>query len=444
MLMPIKRLWHDVTHGGAKIDSSNFSRRELAYFINVYSVLAFLSLGVFGALHITVEQNLHLGSLELVCASVIALNMLAFRVLKNVGIVRFGLLATILTALLILLVTGGTQGTGIFWFFVFPVAAFFLAGRRGGMVWMGALYASVTLLLILEQLRWIEIPYSLVVVRQLFVSLLVVTVGVAVYQRSRDKYEAEEQVVDRAKSQFVTLASHQLRTPIAAVSWFSEMLLNDDAGKLNAEQRDYVQQLYASNRRLAGMVDVMLLVSSLELSELSVRPEQVKLADLSRKALRDQLQKHPGKKLTITEEYEALPKMPLDTHITGVILQNIFSNAVKYTPEGGTITVRIARSDEKLSAGSKGSVGISIQDTGYGIPASQHAKVFDKLFRADNIRVKDTDGTGLGLYSVRALLEQVGGRIWFESEEDQGSTFFVLLPIEGMKKYMPNQKGNHV
>ncbi|HSE61374.1 MAG TPA: HAMP domain-containing sensor histidine kinase [Candidatus Saccharimonadales bacterium] len=434
MLMFIKRLWHDAVQGGIK-DNASGPQRELVYFINVYSWLAFLSLSGFGVLHIISEGNPQLGNLELLCAAVIVLNMLALRATYNIAIARFGLLATVLTALIIMLMTGGMQNTGIFWLYVFPVLAFFLAGRQGGIAWMAVLYAAIFLLFALERYEWVDIPYAPIVLRQALISLFVVTIGVAVYQRSRDKYQKEEQEIDQAKSQFVTLASHQLRTPIAAVNWFAEMLLNGDAGKLNKEQHDYTRQLYASNRRLSGMVDVMLLVSSLELNELRIRLEPTDMAALSHRSLEAQIQKEGKHDLHIEERYEdGLPRIRVDAHVMGIIMQNLFSNALKYTPKGGAVTVTIKRSPEKLTIGSKGSIEIAITDTGYGIPTSQRDKVFGKLFRADNIKIKDTDGTGLGLYSVRALLSQVGGRIWFESQEDKGTTFFVLLPIEGMKK----------
>jgi signal transduction histidine kinase len=119
-------------------------------------------------------------------------------------------------------------------------------------------------------------------------------------------------------------------------------------------------------------------------------------------------------------------------------MRNLISNAIKYTPNGGKIEIA-ASHDEKF-------VRIAVSDNGYGIPKNEQNKIFAKLFRASNIKIKDTDGTGLGLFIVKAILEQVGGQITFESEENEGSTFTVLLPAAGMthKKVGLPAKASHV
>ena len=101
---------------------------------------------------------------------------------------------------------------------------------------------------------------------------------------------------------------------------------------------------------------------------------------------------------------------------------------MEYTPPGGKIELAISLDREK------GGIQIKISDTGYGIPKNQQARIFTKFFRADNVRNKDTDGTGLGLYIVKLIVENSGGKIWFESEENKGTAFYVTVPLEGMKK----------
>jgi signal transduction histidine kinase len=111
-----------------------------------------------------------------------------------------------------------------------------------------------------------------------------------------------------------------------------------------------------------------------------------------------------------------------------MVMQNILSNSVKYTPIGGKIGLAISLVDKK-------NIQIKVSDTGYGIPRKQHSKIFTKLFRADNVRENDTDGTGLGLYIVKSIVEKSGGKIWFESpHENRGTTFYVTLPIGGITK----------
>jgi two-component system sensor histidine kinase VicK len=114
----------------------------------------------------------------------------------------------------------------------------------------------------------------------------------------------------------------------------------------------------------------------------------------------------------------------LDPDLTRIIFQNLLTNAVKYTPSGGKISLKIELR--------KKHVLIKISDTGYGVPKRQQRQLFTKLFRADNVRRQDTDGTGLGLYIVQSIVESAQGKVWFESEENKGTTFYVRLPLKGM------------
>jgi signal transduction histidine kinase len=120
--------------------------------------------------------------------------------------------------------------------------------------------------------------------------------------------------------------------------------------------------------------------------------------------------------------------MLADPKLLRMIIQNLLSNSVKYTPIGGKVELSVSLADKK-------NIQIKLRDTGYGIPKKQHSKIFTKLFRADNVREKDTDGTGLGLYIVKSIVEKSGGKIWFESPgENHGTVFYVTLPIKGISK----------
>lgn len=432
--------------------AANSELKRRLFVINAFALLTLLSLSVFGALQVLVENNPVVGALELAGALVVAMILLGLKITKNVTIARACLVATILTFLIVMLTSGGTQGTGIFWLFAFPIAAFFLTGKRQGLYWMFVLFSAIFFLWAAARSTNVPLYYSDIQIRQAVATLAVATAGMYVYQGAREKSEQEakarrraerhvltrmEQLhtkVDRTKSEFVTLASHQLRTPISAISWSSEMLLSGDAGALKATQRDYIQGIYDSNKRLGAIVDSMLLVSGLELGELHVHPEPLNLKTLTGKLLREEVKKHADKALVVQEYYDKeLPKLNLDSTVMKRILQNIFSNAVKYSPQGGMITVTISQSAQKLLPDSAGTVVIDVADTGYGIPVEDQDNVFAKLFRAENIKKRDTDGTGLGLYIVKALLDQTGGRISFVSQENKGSTFTIHLPLEGMK-----------
>ena len=239
----------------------------------------------------------------------------------------------------------------------------------------------------------------------------------------------KEKEIDKAKTEFVSLASHQLRTPLSTVNWYAEMLLAGDVGELNKKQKKYLDEVYHSNQRMVELVNALLDVSNLELGTFVIEPESTDICQLARSVINEQKPQIDIKKIKFLFSCKkGISFIQADPKLLRMVIQNILSNSVKYTPEGGKIKVSISLATKK-------DIQIKISDTGYGIPKKQHEKIFTKLFRADNVRDKDTDGTGLGLYIVKSVVEKSGGKIWFESpEENFGTTFYVILPIKGVSK----------
>ncbi len=239
----------------------------------------------------------------------------------------------------------------------------------------------------------------------------------------------KDKEIDKAKTEFVSLASHQLRTPLSTINWYTEMLLAGDAGKISKNQKKYLDEIYRGNQRMVELVNALLNVSRLELGTFVVEPEPTDIVVLAKSAIDEQKNVIDQKKLKFSDHFaNDVPKINVDPKLLRMVFQNLLSNAVKYTPEGGSIEFGISLDKEKRH------VNIQVVDTGYGIPKSQQDKIFTKLFRADNVRGKDTEGTGLGLYIVKQIIEHTEGTIRFESEENKGTTFYLTLPIEGMKK----------
>ncbi len=240
-----------------------------------------------------------------------------------------------------------------------------------------------------------------------------------------------EREIDKAKTEFVSLASHQLRTPLSAVNWYAEMLLAGDVGELNQQQKKYLDEVYRSNQRMVELVNALLDVASLELGTFVVEPETTDIRKLSESVIGEQTVQIAAKKILFSFDCsKEISVMQADPKLLRMVMQNILSNAVKYTHEGGKIHFTATLEKKK-------NLLLKITDTGYGIPKNQQDKIFTKLFRADNVRDKDTDGTGLGLYIVKSIVENSGGKIWFKSAVDGGSkgtTFYVNLPLHGMKK----------
>jgi two-component system sensor histidine kinase VicK len=237
----------------------------------------------------------------------------------------------------------------------------------------------------------------------------------------------QEKEINRSKDEFVSLASHQLRTPLSSINWYTEMLIAGDAGPLNDEQRKFLEEIYDGNQRMVALVNELLNVSRLELGSFEIDPEPTDIIALARSVMDEQKPQIDARSLSLTTSFEKNAAiMNADPQILRMVMQNLLSNAVKYTPERGKISFNILRDKD-------GGTKIDVIDTGYGIPKKQHDKIFNKLFRADNIKQKHTEGTGLGLYIVKSVVEHGGGKVWFESEENKGAAFHVMFPANGMR-----------
>lgn len=234
-----------------------------------------------------------------------------------------------------------------------------------------------------------------------------------------------EKEIDKAKSEFVSLASHQLRTPLSTINWYVETLLTPTLGPTTQGQQDYLKEVYIASKRMVELVNALLNVSRVELGTFMVEPKPTDFRTVADEVLKDIDHQIQEKKQVVEKKYDSsLPLIPADPKLLRIIFQNLITNSVKYTPENGKITIDIKAENENVL--------IKITDTGCGIPKSQEGQIFTKLFRADNVRELETDGTGLGLYIAKAIVDQSKGKIWFETIENQGTTFFVQLPISGM------------
>lgn len=249
----------------------------------------------------------------------------------------------------------------------------------------------------------------------------------------------KEKEVDKAKTEFVSLASHQLRTPLSSINWYTEMLLNGDAGAINDGQKGYLEEVYNGSQRMVELVNSLLNVSRLDLGTFVINPTQVDVPKLVKSLCEELKSQIILKKQIIRENYS--PDLPLfiaDASLLRMVLQNLLSNAVKYTSIGGTITIELKvvpkGSDSAQRKIEADSYAIKVSDSGMGIPKAQQDKVFSKLFRADNAKQSETEGTGLGLYIIKSIVDQAGGEVWFESEENKGTAFYVYFPLSGMKK----------
>lgn len=234
----------------------------------------------------------------------------------------------------------------------------------------------------------------------------------------------KEREVDRMKTEFVSLASHQLRTPLTSIKWYAELLLTDEEkGKLKGEKREFVEEIHGGNERMINLVNDLLNVSRIETGKKFVI-EKIKtdIGSLVTQAVKEQEVIAGQKNIQIVCENELKKKalILIDGEKIRQVFQNFISNAVKYSPAKSTIIVNCHENEENYI--------FSVKDQGLGIPKDQQARIFEKFFRASNVILTEAEGTGLGLYIAKSIVEGHGGKIWFESVDKKGTTFYFSLP----------------
>jgi signal transduction histidine kinase len=236
-------------------------------------------------------------------------------------------------------------------------------------------------------------------------------------RRTNEKLKA----LDEAKDDFVSMASHQLRTPLTSVKGYISMVLEGDAGKLNATQRKLLEQSFISSQRMVYLIADLLNVSRLKTGKFVIEAAPVNLADVVQQEIGQLTEVAAGRQLDLKyEKPSSFPSLMLDETKTRQVIMNFVDNAIYYTPAGGHITVKLIETPS--------SVELRVTDTGIGVPKHERQHLFSKFYRAANARTARPDGTGLGLFMAKKVIVAQGGAIIFETEEGKGSTFGFVFP----------------
>jgi len=228
--------------------------------------------------------------------------------------------------------------------------------------------------------------------------------------------------VNQMKTDFVSFVTHQLRTPLSGIKWMLELVAD---AEIPIDIRSYVADARDASERLINLVNDLLDISRLERGRLEIRPQPTDLGALTASVLEEVagLVRTHDHRISVTGVDDA-PTVIADPQLLRQVVLNLISNAIKYTPRSGEIAIRISGVGDR--------VRWEIQDNGIGIPRDAQRRLFEKFYRADNVFAVETEGTGLGLYLVRLIIEQFGGRVWCDSEEGRGATFVFTLPNSGV------------
>jgi len=213
--------------------------------------------------------------------------------------------------------------------------------------------------------------------------------------------------IDNMKTEFVSVASHQLRTPLTAIKLFTEMLMNEQVGKLKKEQKKYLDNVYQSTDRMVRLVNDLLNVSRIESGRLSIVPELVFIDQFISIIIEEAkpLAQARNCKINFVKMKKKLARIPIDVNLVRQVVHNLITNAIKYSREnGGFVRVELKDYD-------RNNILIKVSDNGIGIPKEKQDRIFQKFFRADNAVKSETEGTGLGLYVSKMIVESSGGKI---------------------------------
>ncbi len=244
-------------------------------------------------------------------------------------------------------------------------------------------------------------------------------------RRDLDLTRANEKLheLDQAKSNFISIIAHQLRTPLSGIKWTLNMVVSESLGPLNNEQKSFLMKCYESNERLILLINDMLGADRIDSEKIKYHFVPTQIFDLVDNVLFEltSIIKNKDLKVAFTNKDRKLPQVSIDPEKMRAVIQNLLENAVKYTPLNGTIEIGF---EEK-----EGFIQVSINDSGVGIPEKDKKNIFNRFFRASNAVKVQTDGSGLGLFIAKGIIEKHGGKIWFESKVGEGTTFYVTIPI---------------
>jgi len=238
--------------------------------------------------------------------------------------------------------------------------------------------------------------------------------------------------LERVKTEFISVAAHQLRTPLAKIKWSLRLLMNGDFGAVNSEQKEALESGYESNEKMIKLINDFLDLSKVEDVNLGYDFKEESIERVAEEVVKSFMAqaKDKGVELILSKSEYPIPPIMMDSRKISMVFSNLIDNALSYTPKGGKIEVTLENKEDY--------VNVLVKDNGIGIPKEEVKRLFARFFRAKNaIRIK-TEGTGLGLHIARSIVQIHGGDMRVESEEGKGSSFYFTIPFHSKEKVDKN------
>ncbi|MCP6718429.1 MAG: HAMP domain-containing histidine kinase [Patescibacteria group bacterium] len=265
--------------------------------------------------------------------------------------------------------------------------------------------------------RYIEDPLMVALIIQAL-ALILFVIAVIITRSFERLAEA-----NRLKSEFVSIVSHQLRSPLSNLKWTIELLMSGKLGKIEEKQIEYFRIIKENSNRMHELVADLLTVSRIETAKLPFKVQQFSMEELVREIINEYKPLANAYNVeVIFKNQKQLPKAFSDPSRIKLVIENFLDNAIRYVKDKGKVEMELIKKNDH--------VHFSIKDNGVGIPEKDKKYIFQKFFRSENVLKQQTKGSGLGLYISKAIIKKAQGKIGFHSKEGKGSTFWFTLPTK--------------
>ena len=282
---------------------------------------------------------------------------------------------------------------------------------------MGIIIVTSSLFTYAFGTRYIEDPLIVAFIIQVL-ALILFVIAVIITRSFERLAEA-----NRLKSEFVSIVSHQLRSPLSNLKWTIELLMSGKLGKIEEKQTEYFKIIKENSNRMHELVADLLTVSRIETSRLPFKIQQFSMEELVKEIINEYKPVANAYNVeVIFKNQKLLPKAFSDPSRIKLVVENFLDNAIRYVKDKGKVEIELSKNS--------GNIHFSIKDNGVGIPKKDKKYIFQKFFRSENVLKQQTKGSGLGLYISKAIIKRAQGKIGFHSEEGKGSTFWFTLPTK--------------